>query len=315
MMAQRDLSFLTSPPPTSDEPGLATVDPRFSRITRMAESGEHSAAADAVEALMREGIFDIRLIVILLYATFAEEGLPRLGPMLAQLHVLLETHGDRLGPVHRGPAHLKKSLVSFIDRLEQSLSYHREKRDAVWSQWSAHDLETALDAVQGLLHGVDADLQEALDEPASRLLRVLRDARADAPSAHEEKDAVDVTPTPSSDRAATEAARTSSSVELRASPKLQALQKKLEAFELLVRRGDFRKVAMVAADIQSIIEDFDPREYFPEMFASFGGLLSEHVDSVAPYWEQRDTLSWRMLEQFYRVDLEGFVGEDGERGE
>ena len=66
----------------------------------------------------------------------------------------------------------------------------------------------------------------------------------------------------------------------------------LEAFTLDVRRAGF-----------------DPRKYFPELFASFSALLSSNVSAMAPYWDRRQSLEWKTLQQFYQVDLKKFVGE------
>ena len=56
-----------------------------------------------------------------------------------------------------------------------------------------------------------------------------------------------------------------------------------------------------------LIKNFDPRQYFPELFAGFFGELNKSIQQVRPHLENRDPLTWDTLEQFYQVDLDGFV--------
>ena len=43
------------------------------------------------------------------------------------------------------------------------------------------------------------------------------------------------------------------------------------------------------------------------LFASFGRAVSENIGVLSEHWEERDSLAWKALEQFYRVDLQRFV--------
>jgi hypothetical protein len=63
----------------------------------------------------------------------------------------------------------------------------------------------------------------------------------------------------------------------------------------------------VAHDLMYIVDHFDPREYFPELFARFGALLSRNIGQLEGHWEERDSASWKALHQYYRVDLKGFI--------
>ena len=96
-------------------------------------------------------------------------------------------------------------------------------------------------------------------------------------------------------------------VQLAVSPAFVDLVRKLEAFEALVERGKYQKAALVADDLTETISRFDPRTYFPELFASFGKSLAENIEVLGEHWEERESLGWKALEQFYRVDLKRFV--------
>ena len=90
-------------------------------------------------------------------------------------------------------------------------------------------------------------------------------------------------------------------------PRFLELCAKLRAFEALVEKKEFRKAALVADDVQQIVEHFDPRSYFPEVFSGFSARLSKNIGALAEHWEERDSVAWKALGQFYQVDLDGFV--------
>jgi hypothetical protein len=88
---------------------------------------------------------------------------------------------------------------------------------------------------------------------------------------------------------------------------LRELQQKLQAFEALCKKQDFAKASVVAADVAAIVEKFDPRLYFPRLFASFYGLSAKNVDKIVPLFETKESPQWKAMEALYRVDLEAFV--------
>lgn len=89
-------------------------------------------------------------------------------------------------------------------------------------------------------------------------------------------------------------------------PLLQ-LMHKITAFGRLVRRRDYKRAAIVAADVMKAFESFDPRLYLPSIFTPFFSLLSHHGDKVEPLMKEPDGLSGRALRHLYEVDLDAFV--------
>ena len=300
----RTLPYFETPLTTGTGEGLATHDPRLAHITRLAESDQIEQAAAAAAELSNEGILDIRLIVFEVYAVFTQEGVAQLPVLLDGLQRLLATSFERIGPAERRDVHCAKSMAWLFNRIEATLGYHRAKQDETWARWVATG--DAIDASITVLEALIAPRQRhrALQEPGAKLRRLLRELSRDASPALEmvAADPPPTTPLPPP-------TRREHTFELEGSACLKELIDKLRAFETLTRHGDFPKAALVAADVQATIDNFDPREYFPRLFATFSALLAEHVDRIAPHWEQKDSVGWRTLEQFYRVDLDAFVGE------
>jgi hypothetical protein len=96
-------------------------------------------------------------------------------------------------------------------------------------------------------------------------------------------------------------------VELVVSQHFVELSNKLRAFEILIEKGQQEKAALVADDVLQTLDAFDPRLYFPELFARFSGLVSTNIGSLSTHWQQKDSVEWKALTQYYKVDLKGFV--------
>ena len=91
------------------------------------------------------------------------------------------------------------------------------------------------------------------------------------------------------------------------SPELASLLGKLKAFETLVATQRFERAAMVADDIQSCVQNFDPRKYFPALFAPFYSGLADNFEQISAFWARRESGEWEVLRQLYEVDLDNFV--------
>lgn len=90
---------------------------------------------------------------------------------------------------------------------------------------------------------------------------------------------------------------------------LTSLREKLAAFQQLSARGDLARAAIIARDVQQLIEDFDPVVYFPALFADYFRAMSRNLEALRPHLEQGDTSMWNVLSRFYQADLDGFVND------
>jgi hypothetical protein len=95
------------------------------------------------------------------------------------------------------------------------------------------------------------------------------------------------------------------------SPALAQLMRKLAAFDTLVERQDFHRASVVAADVLHVVEHFDPRVYLPALFSRFFAGLSTNAEQVESLLQSTETLSFRSLDQLYRVDLDTFLAQGG----
>ncbi|MEX1363198.1 MAG: type VI secretion system protein IglI family protein [Nannocystaceae bacterium] len=91
------------------------------------------------------------------------------------------------------------------------------------------------------------------------------------------------------------------------SPALTSLRRKIAGFERLVQRGELAKAAIVARDVQSIVDGFDPVEFLPSLFAGYFRLMSQRAEQLRPHLDDPDDTPWKALSRFYQADLDGFL--------
>lgn len=86
------------------------------------------------------------------------------------------------------------------------------------------------------------------------------------------------------------------------------LIKKIQAIEKLVDNKKIVEAAIVYADIQNIIANFDPNEYFPETFSPLYKVLAPIAVEIHTSIEQLSaTPGWEMTKKMYETNLEIFV--------
>jgi len=315
----RNLSLCLRPVETESQ-HLAAHDARFLHITDLAQGGKFTEVADAVENLLSEDAYEVRLLGYYLYAVFHEEGMARLPDVLDTLAVLIQKLGGSLPAGDKQLKLLNKGVTWFSQQLMDTLRYHQAKKDERWAGWlkdatgarvrqtgakAQQVYELLSDPVYRSAAEVSQNLMPWLREFEKQLAELPQPAAAQA--APQQAPAKAKAPEPTPEEEASPFVRVGQVMQLRGSAHLVDLCNKLKAFEMLIERQDFQKAALVSDDILATLEGFDPRRYFPEIFASFGGLLNKHVREIQEYWENKDSVEWKTLAQFYQVDLEGFV--------
>lgn len=77
---------------------------------------------------------------------------------------------------------------------------------------------------------------------------------------------------------------------------LQEFLRKLRIFEILIRKNDYLKAAVVAKDIDHLIETFDPLNYFPKMFAHHFSLFAKHASALTEHYDYQESLQVKARE-------------------
>jgi hypothetical protein len=302
---------------------LDTHDEGFQAAAAAAQKEQYTEAADKVEALLDSHLYDVRLLGYPFLAAVLEDGLARLPEVLETLAECFHLNWKALPEGDTQAKLLDKGLTWFFRTLTDRLGFHQARQDEAWQGWlkdfpearAAESLQRAR-ALQPLLA---APMYRDSSGMVVKLTLWLQDLQGKLAQARPPPEPARSTPTPGAPPAAPAAPaspaaspstflRLGQEVRLHGSAHFVELCNKLQAFELLVQREDFEKAALVSDDILALLEGFDPRRYFPQLFASFGALLNRHVQELQPHWERKESVEWKTLTQFYQVDLEGFVG-------
>ena len=85
------------------------------------------------------------------------------------------------------------------------------------------------------------------------------------------------------------------------------LLKKINAFENLIKKKKFAQASLVAFDINAILDDFDPKRYFPELFSRYSLLYTVHIKEIITNREYTQTDEWNALQELYKVDIDEFT--------
>ena len=302
----------------AEDPGLEAFDDRFGAIGDHAQARRFEEAARLFEDLVQDEIYDFRLAVYYFYHCVDSERAVGVQGVLQALNAVFDANWEAWGPANNREKVVAKSLGWLLQNLNDLLSYHMESNDSTWSLFAKRD-EELLDGLRdGFLAlnkhltgpalatcgGLLATFQRSLESQFELMEPEVVQEEKEVPVAD---GAPTVKPEPEPAEAPVLKQIQEDSVELRASPQFFQLQRKLQAFELLIQKGQYEKAAVVSNDLMELINNFDPRQYFPELFAGFFGALTRSIQDVRPHLENRDAMTWDTLEQFYKVDLDGFV--------
>lgn len=300
----------------------------------LAQSAKYDVAAARAGELLDAGCKDVRAFVVHALGVFAGRGPAAVPDLFDSIASAVSASGEPARP----PSSLRPidTALRFCFRtMKAHLDFDEHRPEAArqaWAQRLAPDSKSgvlrASESLRQAIHAIieaplcDAELgavierleayceRNAKQDPVAPRLTVVRERTPQPPQV--------TTPPPESERAPASTptemsfARRASDYEddgttLSVSPALQQFMRKLEAFEFLVSSGSVAKAAIVAQDIRSVIAAFDPMVYLPNLLAPHFRLLSNNVDALSPYWEQRGTPGWQALEQLYRVDLDAFI--------
>jgi hypothetical protein len=300
---------------------LEAHDPRFQQITDLAKGGQYTEAANEVAALAEESLYDVRLLGYYAYATFHEDGLTRLPEVFEAVGTLIQQNWKDLPPSDKRMLLLSKSVAWLFQTVLDTLKYHQAKKDERWADWmkglTEEQLAAATQRAQELMELLPEPTFHSAAEFLGQVMQWLREqrnllaaARAQQTQEAEKAQAPQSPPPQAAPAPASTFLLLGQQVQLRGSAQFVELCNKLKAFEMLVARKDFGKAALVSDDILAALDSFDPRRYFPELFATFGALLNKHVQNIQPHWENKESVEWKTLAQFYQVDLERFVGRE-----
>ncbi|HLM47428.1 MAG TPA: type VI secretion system protein IglI family protein [Myxococcaceae bacterium] len=318
---------LLDKPLVGEASNLESSDERLERVNVLVSRSDYVDAAREAEALLRQGLYDVRLVGPYLLGLFIEGGLQSLPVVFHSLSKTLLLNWPSFGPTDRKDVVTDGGLRWFLKVLNKHLEHHERLKDEKWKRWGQPDNREPLEQALTLSEEIFAAFGRVMprngcEAPFRRLCQWmeghLRSLPTPAPL-HEPEPEPEPEPVEEDSQArsrpveAPRSAPESAGPTLPVSPALAQLMRKLAAFDTLVERQDFQRASVVAADVLNVVEHFDPRVYLPALFSRFFAGLSTSAEQVEPLLQSTETLSFRALDQLYRVDLDTFLAQ-GEAG-
>ncbi|MFL5352441.1 type VI secretion system protein IglI family protein [Archangium sp.] len=312
-----------------EAPDLESSDERLEKVSDLVTRSAYLDAARAAEALLREGVYDVRLVGSYLLGLFLEGGFEAMPVVFHSLSNTLLGNWESFGPRERKDVYADGSLRWLLKVLNKHIEHHERMKDETWQRWCApsnrEPLERALALSEEIFsafgramprNGCEAGFRR-LSQWMEGHLQALPAAPSEEPAPEEPVDepAQEDTSARARSSESRRSAPASAGPSLPVSPALAQLMDKLAAFNTLVERQDFQRASVVAADVLNVVEHFDPRVYLPAIFSRFFAALSTNAEQVEPVLQSTETLSFRALDQLYRVDLETFLAQSTGPGE
>ncbi|QTA81216.1 Lipase-like domain-containing protein [Desulfonema limicola] len=317
----------------TETPGLETFDPRFTDITTLVQEGNYEQAAVQSQEILEQGIYDIRIIGYFLYGVFLEQGIVSLAPVFETISGILTDNWEAVGPVKNLDKHTANTIKWFAAQLNKKLEYEENKKEAVWDTWSqetdSDQVQEAMDALEKLQRSLGMTLEDKAGPLVDNMMKINAWLRSfyqivyrepePEPEPEEEPEEYEeyIEEEPETPGVKTQAASLSGtapagSIPAEGSYHLQVLLQKLDAFDRLISAEKFHLAALAADDINTIIANFDPKIYFPKIFARFSLLFARHISELIAHEQHKGSVEWMALQELYKVDLESFVGFDAE---
>ncbi len=320
-------------PPSPEEHDSPELDKVGDLVTR----GTYTEAGKAAEQLLRAGTRDVRLIGPWLFGAFLAQGPASLHTLFSALHELLTQRWGAFGPRARKEVQADNGLRWLFKAICKHLEHHEQLQDTIWQGWREprhrEPLQQSLTLSEPLLAALASTLPKGHSIPPFRQLvawlRTFTQALPEDPSAPPGEpealtpaEAIPAEPQTDAREAGADTAEEEPSAPplqesrpmVPASPALELLMRKLHAFGALIQEKDFLKASVVASDVLSIVERFDPRLYLPALFTPFFTHLSTHAQELEPLMQDTESLSFRALHQLYQVDLDAFQAPTPSRG-
>lgn len=310
-----DISFIYQNFPERQSIALQTSDPRFHQLASYVAEMQLDSIAATCESFFSEHIYDIRILGHYLYVFFYEKGLVAIPEIFKALTYTLENNWEKVGPLEDQQKYFFVAICELLSRIYKVLKACENQNDnKVWVRWIENlDVAKLLKVPQQsapLRTNIEkrittknvVAIYEWLAKIEQWLVKFIRS---------QENNTTKEIETPTKEQKPQESdsePKQNRAVDIfsEISYPLQQLMEKLKGFEILVKKNDMLRAAIIAKDIAHTLETFDPK-YFPQLFASYFKLLSLHHQDIEDCWQQANSFHWKTLEQLYHLELKSFM--------
>ena len=131
----------------SKSAGFDFTGPREDQIISMVESGNYVEAASLSEAMLLDGIFDMRLVCYFLYGYWLDKGLVSLADVLNYLNSIISKNTDVSSSLTTLNNIFEKSLYWLFRQLSKTIQREEHKNTLLWQNWQTNITENGVNNI------------------------------------------------------------------------------------------------------------------------------------------------------------------------
>lgn len=318
-------------------------DEELIRIGRLVNRADDAGFTEAARSMLSRDAAHVQPLSNFLFGVFMRYGPPALPPLLGVWHRALTTAWSRVQPADDRARAAVGALRWMLRTMVQRVDFHHRMEDPVFVSWKGSafygaetlEVSSALrEAINERLEGNElalgllAELDERVRQHFSRRrpapeptpLGTLPPVAAPPELADEaegetasgehvavpdEASPLDATVTSAAQPAPTPGRP--AGITLQVSPAMAALVRKIEAFAALLERDDLERAAIIAQDLEGLLQAFDPRLYFPRLLGGHFQRLAGVIEEMQARDVQQSPLKRAALAHLYHTDLARFL--------
>jgi len=308
----------------------------FVDVLSFVEKGDYLHLRDMCYQAISSGHFDIRFYVYYFYAKLNLNGIEALPLLLDTILTLEAKYLPHLLPRENFDKQLNACIRWLFDQINKLLDEPKQKKTnelntpfykASMNAMSLEDIHASIEKLEQLnqLTSTSSNLNEPSENTIRKIIVDLKNlstlVQRDQPTDEESEvleeeltqsieEIEEASPPASAETPEKPRTQQETIIVQTDSPKMADLKKRLEIFSLLVAEQKHLHASILSQEIMHLVQNFDPIEFFPEVFSTFLSLQAKHHAEITPFWENQETHAWQCLTKLCKNDLNAFLAWD-----
>jgi hypothetical protein len=292
---------------------LTSDSEELDRLRGYVDSHDYPSVLTLASELVARNILDVRVLTYAIYAEISEDVLLGLPHLVESITVIFSAVWEFTGPQEKKNTYAKSGFTWLFKQIVIDLQTAELNGNGVWNNWldtlkvsDVDDLVAGVGSIRDLMFDRLDNAATSIHEKLTELTKWLAEfsLKLPVPVVPEEESIQD--DSPQQEQSTNVSLQNTFLPGVEGSYHLNLLITKLELFQQVLTDGDVLKAAIIVADVNEIMESFDPKLYLPGVFSGYFKAMINSATQIAEIMEMRDTPQWVVLNDLYRVDMAGF---------
>lgn len=298
---------------TSQPVNLSIGSPELDLMRDLADRNDYTSILELTEELSERGVYDIRLLIYGVYGEFISNKLIGLPELYDTASLIFTAAWHAIGPDQKREIYAKNSLSWLFTQILIDLETVQLESGEEWTHWLTsltHEdvafLQNGLSSTVELISDTIGELTSSVGAKVRAICDWIAELAHCIPEPISERVEPDQVLSQELGDALPSVQPDENTFSFSGSPHLKILLDKIQVFEHVLSNGEMLKAAVIANDINQIMDNFDPRLYFPELFSSYFYHLVGNINPITELMDMRDTPQWIAIHNLYSVDIDRF---------